>query len=144
MTQSFVIDRSGLSLSDLTIDVSGLNDYVISKDGWGEPPYVPRTTFESSTFVNGQLLVASVDDLTAWALGVFINGTDGADLASKIAALAAAIKQFAYTVTATMDDSGTTWNAFPGSMSRDQGIVAPTLQWRYSAFYRLTIPVNPV
>lgn len=142
---SLTIERTALSLADLIIP-----DYPASatalwlpEDGLGEPDFEMRVGFApDSLYIPGQKALAAVLDASAIPLIVKAQAPSTAALQTLKNELAAAVSQWAYDVTVTVDGVAQTWASsaptWPKWGAIDSGMVKAHL-----AQATFTIPVNP-
>lgn len=142
MTTSLVIDRSSLSLADLTIGTDPSASYWIASDGIGRPGIIIDRTYASARGYHGDVLVDARKQQSTLPLRVYVNGSSAAQVQTRLETLQTAVQQFAYTVTVTVDDAVTVWPCdmadFP-EWVYDSGQVKAGLQP-----VPLSIPVYPI
>lgn len=139
------IDRSGLSLTDLTIETSGSGTYVIDQGGLGRVGMTSRETLATaSPFVHGQLRTQVVLEESSLPLVVRVQSTTSAGLNTAVTALETALRQFTYTVTVTVDGVAKAWDAHPATIGSVDGLTAYERQIDYFEVLSISIPVYPV
>ena len=142
---SVSIDRTSLSLSALVIDTEGFNTYYVDKAGLGRVGKTPRETIAAaSPFVHGQLRTAVVWEESTLPLTVRVQGTTSSALASAVDALEAALSQFVYTVTVTVDGVARAWTAYPATWNSTDGLTAFERVKTFHEDLSISIPVYPV
>lgn len=138
------IDRGGLSLPPLVIGqaVHGVR-WRLPEDGVVWPSFETRRTYApDSAWVPGRTLLAAVQEAAELPLTVYAHGTSGADLADSKAELEAALAQWSYDLTLTVDSVAYTYHAeillgVPWGPI-DSGMVAERM-----ARTSFSIPLNP-
>lgn len=133
------IDRTSLSLTALSITDTGADAYSIMPGvqiGGGERDNV----YAESRWIDGAAVTSSRATLTTIDLNVRVEGSSLADLQTKIAALAAALAQFTYTVTVTEGATATTYDCCPGSWRRQYN---QTAMMNLADYLTVTIPRQP-
>lgn len=140
---SVSIDRTSLSLSALVI-----NDYPgaglwLPEDALQRPAKAQRLTYAAdSPFVHGSLLTSAVLLQSSLPMSVKAGAATTAALEDLMDELEAALFQFTYDVTVTVDGSPRVWRADPADIgwgTIDSGEVAARI-----ATASVTIPVYPV
>lgn len=140
-----VIDRSGLSLSNLVIDTEGFGTYAVDKAGLGRVGRTPRETFATdSPFVSGRLRTAVVWDESSLPLVVRVQAGSAADLNTAIGALEDALSQFVYPVTVTVNGITKVYTAYPATWNSVDGLLAFERVTSFHEDLSITIPVYPV
>lgn len=140
-----VIDRSSLSLSDLTIETSGSGTYVIDGGGLGRPGFTQRETLATaSPFIDGQLRTSVVRDESSLPLVVRVQSTTSSGLNTAVAALEAAVQQFVYPVTVTVGGVAKVWTAHPAALGSVDGLIAHERVREFYEVLTISIPVDPV
>lgn len=138
---SLTIDRASLSLSDLVIgnDPTGADFWI---DSTIYPQFSPRVTYApDSAYVAGKKLLAATLDAAVLPAVIYAQAATSAALATLRAELEAAVSQFSYTVTLTVDGVAQSWPAdftWPIWGDVDSGMVAAKL-----ARASFSISVNP-
>ena len=139
------IDRTSLSLSALVIDSEGFGTYYIDKAGLGRPGRTPRETLAAaSPFVHGNLRTAVVWDEATLPLTVRVQSDSSADLATAVGALEAALSQFVYTVTVTVDGVARAWTAYPATWNTTDALVDVERVRNHFEDLAISIPVYPL
>lgn len=101
---SLALTRTALSLSPLTITEDFSTGLWIAEEGFGRPSFAWRKEHAPESMVfPGQALLAAVRDQSAIPVGIYARGTTTALLDAKMAELEAALGQFVYTATLTID-----------------------------------------
>lgn len=143
-TATLSIDRTGLSLSALVFDGAdtGTTHVLVEMN---EPARVNRTSYASAgRFMHGLVPVASTWEHTTLAATVRLEAASAAALETAKDALVAALGQFSFTVTTTVNGVANVWQAERGSMV----LAGDSLEYenlrRDVERYRITIPVHPV
>lgn len=145
MTTQVAIDRSSLSLSDLTIAVSGNGTYVIDQGGLGRPGKTSRETLATaSPFVHGQTVTAVVLEDSSLPLVVRVNAATSSALDTAVTALETALRQFTYTVTVTVDGVAKVWTGRPAAIGTVDGLQTYARVAEFYEILTVTIPVYPV
>lgn len=143
-TATLSIDRTGLALAALVFDGSdaGTTNVLVELS---EPPLVARTAYAPpGRFLHGLTPVASTWEHTNLTATVRLEGASAAALATLKAALKAAVGQFSFTVTTTVNGVATTWQADRGSIALAGDSLAYENLRRDVELYKVTIPVHPV
>lgn len=142
MTVSLTIDRTALSLADLVIGTDWAGAFHLPEDGVGRGNFSIRRTYApNSRLIGGQQLLSAVTDLGSLPLRIYAHGTSTADLAMNMAALDAALSQWAYQITLTVDGVSQTWWADPELPTWgpvDSGEVAAHI-----AVASVSVPIQP-
>lgn len=141
---SVSIDRSGLSLGPLVIGTvpHGVR-WHLPEDGVTWPAFETRRTYApDSPYASGRMLLAAVREASELPLTVYAHGASGADLEASKAELEAALAQWSYDLTLTVDSVahlyraeivlGVPWGPV------DSGMVADRM-----ARTSFSIPINP-
>lgn len=112
---SISIDRSGMVGAPAPLVIadyptaSGLH---LPEDGVVWPVFETRRTYApDSAYEAGRLLLAAVQGAAELPLTVYAMGTSGADLAASKAELEAALAQWSYDLTLTVDSVAYTYHA---------------------------------
>lgn len=139
---SIALDRESLSLDPLLIPDWPSGATSLWVELVDNPDFVYRYTYApDSAYVPGKRLMAAVLDQATLPLTIHGQGADSAALAALRAELVAALGQFNYTVTLTLDGADTSWSAdcsTPAFGALDYGQQSALM---FTA--TLTIPVNP-
>ena len=137
---SLTITRTALSLADLVIT----NDPApgIWIESVGAPSFSQRLTYAPpSDYIPGNKLLAKALDASSLPVVLYAKASTSAALATLKASLEAAVNQFAYTVTLTVDGVSQSWAAdptWPNWGDVDDGMAAAK-----AARALFSIPVNP-
>lgn len=143
-TATLTIDRTGLALADLVFDGSDAGTTNVLVD-LSEPPLSARTSYAApSRWVDGSFPASSAWEHTNLAATVRLEGASAAALEALKLAVRAAIAQFSYEVTTTVNGVARTYVADRGSMVLASGDLAYENLRRDVEIYRLVIPVHPV
>lgn len=103
-----LITRSELALSPLAFTPA--NGYFIQRDSFGPGESSNRTTYVESPYVIGKTMTHAVKDHQTLSLTVRVQGTDHADMISKMTTLCEAFEQFNYTLTVVIDGISYTYD----------------------------------
>lgn len=144
MTATLTLDRSGLSLEDLVIPGTAPTGagLFLRSGGLSEPTFDVRTTYApDSAYVSGSVLLAAVLTASTLPVSVVAQAATSEALAALRAELSAAVFQFAYTVTLTVDGVATAWDAGPCWPAWGE-LTSPMVDARLSVA-SLVIPVQP-
>lgn len=142
MTTQVAINRDSLGLGELVIGTEPNTDYWLPEDGIGAPGYQHRRSYASAAYVHGDLQTTAVLEQSSLPLSIYIGGSTTAQLRNRTEALVAALRQFYFTVTVTVDDYAETWAcdcADIGAASYVPGEVVAHIARR-----EVTIPVYPI
>jgi hypothetical protein len=143
VTGSLSIDRTGLSLSALVFtgadgDTRGLVEL-------GEPARLGRVTYAApSPWLHGSQSIAGVWEHTNLNAMVRLEAASAAALQTLKDELVAAVGQFSYTVTTTVNGVVKAWAADMGSVSLAGDSLSYENLRRNVEVYRVTIPVYPI
>lgn len=138
---SFTIDRASLALADLVIPGGGVSTGLVVARA-GRPAFDLRYEYApNSTLFSGKALLSAVADQSTLPLAIHALAASSAARAALEAELEAALSQFAFDVTLTVDGVATTYAADPslpvwGDLRH--GDVA-----RFTSTASVVIPVNP-
>lgn len=140
---SLTFDRSALELDDLVIDGDPFaGSFHLPEDGLEWPAFKFRYGYApESRDVPGRTLLAAVLDASSLPAVIYAHADTTAALKAAQAELEAAVSQWSYDVTLTVDGQSWTWAADPSWPSWgpiDSGMVRARLS-RAS----LVIPINP-
>lgn len=142
---SLSIDRTSLSLSPLVLTNSPpfAGGITYPEDGLAEPNFDMRRTYApDSRYTPGRLLLGAVFDGSAIPLTLTIKGTSAANLLARKAELVAALAQFSYDVTMTVN--GQTIGTWPADATTVWwGVVDHGDARQFIALGTVSIPVNP-
>lgn len=138
------IDRTGLSLAPLVIDSDPFTGSLyLPEEGLVWPAFDTRRLYApDSNHAAGRTLLAAVQDAAELPLTVYAQGASGAALEAAKAELEAAVAQWSYDLTLTVDSVAHTYHAeivlgVPWGPI-DSGMVAAHL-----ARTSFSIPLNP-
>lgn len=95
-----------------------------------------------SDAVHGTEFTAAAKEQSSLPLEVRVQGSSAGDLASACDALEAALSQFTYETTVTVDAVGRVWTCAPASWST--GLVLSDESAAFFTVYSVTIPVYPI
>lgn len=142
-TFSVTIDRTALTLSPLVITNDPFGTaFHLPSDGIGRGNFAIRKTYApTSRLIGGQQLLSAVTDLGSLPLRIYAHGSTTAEVASNMAVLNAALSQWAYEITLTVDGVSETWWADPELPTWgpvDSGEVAA-----HMAIATVTVPIQP-
>lgn len=144
VTSTLAIDRTGLALSALSFDGadSATGNILVELS---EPAHINRTSYAPpGRFMHGQVPVASTWEHTNLSAVVKLEAASAAALQTAKLALRAALGQFSFTVTTTVNGVAATWQGERGSMA----LLGDTLEYENLARnverYRIVIPVHPI
>ena len=141
MILSVTLSRESLSLADLVITNDPTADITLLEEGFARPGFTMRRTYApDSAWVGGRQLLAAVVDASTLPLVFNINGSSAANAEALIDEVEAAVTQFAYDVTLSIDGQAHTWLADPElpSWTADSGMVRA-----HMVRGSVVIPVNP-
>lgn len=139
------IDRTSLSLSPLVIDTEGFGVYLVDVGGLGRVGIAPRETFATpSPWVHGQLRTAVVKEESSLILTVRVQAGSTADVHDAVHTLEAALFQFIYEVTVTVDGQAQSWTAYPATIGAVDGLTKFEAVTGYYEDLSISIPVYPV
>ena len=142
-TVTVSVDRTSLSLSALAITDDG-STYQIGLDGLGRPGRVWRfTDMPPSSDAHGTEHVAAVLEETTLPLEVIVKAASSSALNTAVDALFAALSQFAYDVTVTVDGVAKTWSAAPAAVA-PKAAIGPGQVAQFFEVFTVTIPVYPI
>lgn len=144
MTTTLSIDRSSLSLSPLVIHGAKAEGPMWFRPGdLAAPDWAVRSSYApDSDWVAGRQLLNSVMDQAALVLLVNIGpAADAATLGGYRSALEAAVGQFIYGVTLTIDGVAQVWSAERTAVQ--YGDLSSRVSPLFTDYAALTIPVNP-
>lgn len=140
---SLTIDRGSLSLPPLVVGQDFAASLYLPEDGAVWPSFETRRAYApDSAYVAGRSLLAAVKGAAELSLTVYARGSSGAALATAKADLEAALAQWSYPLTLTVDSVAHTYRAeivldVPWGPI-DSGMVAAHL-----ARTSFSIPLNP-
>ena len=143
MTVSVSIDRTSLSLSPLVIDDNPASTYRIAQGGLSRPTITPReTNAPDSRYFEGTELLAVTREQTRVPVKVIVQGASWAAVESAVDALDAAVWQFMYDVTVTVDGVAKTWYCTP-AIPVPSGLIEPENVSQFFDVFDLDIPCKP-
>lgn len=140
---SVTFSRTVLSLPALVIEQDPSAGLYLPEDGIVWPVFETRREYApDSSWVPGRVLLAAVQGAAELPLTIYAKGASGAAVAAKRAELEAALAQWSYDLTLTVDSVAYTYSAeillgVPWGPI-DSGMVAEHL-----ARTSFTIPLNP-
>ena len=139
------ITRTLLSLSNLSIGSEGFSTYYIDKGGLGRVGKTPRETFaDDSKWVNGRLRTAVVREESVLPLTVRVQAASSSALDTAVEALDAALDQFVYDVTVTVDGVAKTYRGYPATMQTTDALINVERVRDFCEDFTISIPVYPV
>jgi hypothetical protein len=142
-TVTVAIDRASLSLSALTIANDGAT-YQIGMDGLSRPGRTWRiTSAPDSADVHGSVPIAAALEQTSIPLEVIVKSTSSSALNTAVDALFAALSQFIYPVTVTVDGVAKVWSASPATVT-PKAATGPAQVAQFFEVFTVTIPIYPV
>lgn len=144
MTTTLTIDRSSLGLGDLVVGGTAPagDGFFLRAGGLSEPTFDVRTTYApDSAYVPGSQLLAAVLTAATLPAVVVAQASTTAGLAALKAELAAAVWQFAYPLTLTVDGTAHPWDAGPCWPA--WGELSSAFVDAHMAAANLVIPVQP-
>jgi hypothetical protein len=137
---TLTIARTSMSMADLVIDPDWTSGMWVASVG--DPDFAFRYTYApDSAYVAGSVLLAAVLQQSALTAVVYVSASTGTALQALKDEVAAAVSQFTYSLSLTVDGVTTTWSAdptWPQWGEVDSGMVAARM-----ARAVLSIPVNP-
>lgn len=141
--QSLTIARDSLVLADLVIDNNPhTGDFHIPEDGLERPGFSMRHTFApDSAYFPGRTLLAAVTDASNLPVVIYAHADTSAGLEAAIAELEAALTQWDYDVTLSVDGQARTWPAMPEYPQ--WGPVDSGMVRAHMARASVVIPLNP-
>jgi hypothetical protein len=140
---SVSIDRPSLSLPPLVISQDFTAGLYLPEDGAVWPNFETRRTYASdSAYVSGRMLLAAVQGAAELPLTIYAKAASGAALEASKAELEAALGQWSYALTLTVDSVAHVYRAevvlgLPWGPI-DSGMVAA-----HMARTSFSIPLNP-
>lgn len=125
---SLTIDRTGLSLADLVVDADPFTgDFHIPEDGLRWPRLAMRSVYApESEFIQGRVKLAQVAGVADYPVTLYAHGTTTAEVFTAMDELEAAVTQFEFDLTVTIDGQSRTYLAegdFPDWGEVDSGQV---------------------
>ena len=142
-TVTVSIDRASLSLTALAITNDGAT-YQIAQDGLGEPNITwRRLSAPDSANIHGTEYIGAVKEQTSIPLVVIVKAASSSALKTARDALFAALSQFSYPVTITVDGVAEVWTAGPADWARST-TVQPGQVAQFFTSLTVTVPVYPI
>jgi hypothetical protein len=142
IVSSVTFDRASLALADLVASNDPDDALFLSENGIVRPDFDYRRGYApQSSFSPGQQLLSAVLEASTLSLVIMCRATSTALLRAAEAELTAAVGQFAFDVTLTVDGQAETWAAdcsVPKFGDVDSGMAKAFLSRAV-----LTIPINP-
>lgn len=137
---SFAIDRTSLALTPLVLSDDTAGSYVILDEGWSRPSFEWRRTYAPDSRNFRRQILAAVRDAVDVPFVVNVHGTTPADLEAKVNAIEAALGQFVYDATLTIDGQARTYECevCGPAWEQDGGMVRA-----HMAKATFTVPINP-
>lgn len=109
---SVAFSRTSLSLATLTITESESGGFWLPEDGIEWPRFGRRKTYApDSPYLSGRTLLARATDIGTLPLTVYVTAASGSALETLKAALQAAVDQWTYSLTLTVDSAAQTFTA---------------------------------
>jgi hypothetical protein len=142
MATQVSIDRSSLSLSALVVASTYQTGLYLAAEGLGRPAKTWVRNYATARDWNGAVPTDARLDQSTVPLAIYIQGTSTADLESRYATLEAALYQFTYDLTVTVDGTTKVWAAEAADLVPAGYDVSFTLQ--FLQLVAVTIPVYPV
>lgn len=145
-TLSVTISRAGLTLPDLFISGEGPSEgspFWVPADGISTPDLSWRYDYApDSAWISGKKLLAAVLEASSIPMTVMVGPVASeVDLRAAKAELEAAVSQFIYTTTITIDGVPTEWSCDPAFPQ--WGALTHAYTEKHLAQAALVIPVNP-
>lgn len=145
MTLLVSISRSGLSLPPLLIvgdPIASSAQFFVPVDGISTPDLSWRLTYApDSAWIPSKQLMSAVLESSSLPMTVVVRGESAAHLATLKAELAAAVSQFTYTTTVTVDGQAQAWSCDP--TYPQWGALSSGWSEKFMARAALVIPVSP-
>ncbi|WP_067428544.1 hypothetical protein [Nocardioides jensenii] len=140
------IARAGLSLPDLYVtgdpSCRATAPFWIPADGISTPDFSWRLGYApDSPWVPGKKLLSAVLEASSIPLSVYASGNSPGHLAELKAELEAAVSQFVYTTTISVDGQEQSWSCDPAFPQ--WGALTHGMSEKHLARGALVIPVNP-
>lgn len=143
-TATVSIDRSALSLSPLVIADDGAT-YRLTERGLGRPGVTWRMgAMPDSADVHGTEYISAAKEQSSLPLEVAVTASTTSALSAAVVALEAAVSQFSYDVTVTVDGVGRTWSCGPASYASANGAFDAGMVAAHFDVLSITIPVYPI
>jgi hypothetical protein len=140
---SLTIDRASLSLSPLVITNDPYaGNFHIPEDGVEWPGFSMRRTYApDSAYFPGRTLLAAVGDASTLPATIYTHAATSALLETARDVLEAALSQWSYEVTLSVDGQARTWLADPELPQ--WGVVDSGMVRAFMARATVVIPLNP-
>lgn len=143
MTTNAVIDCSSIAAPNVTINGAGGTAYTFTPRGIRRPAFrARRHSAFSSPHVAGRLDTSAVLDESQLIWEVMVSAETTGALSTAVDALVAAVTQFNYTVTVTIDGAVKTYSAWMGSLEPASEVLQGDVQAHVET-WRISIPVVP-
>lgn len=143
MTISLSFSRTSLSLEPLVVTGSPSGSLFIPGDGLTWPSFETRRTYApDSAYASGRTLLAAVRGAGDMPVTIYARGTTTTELETAKAVLAAAVAQWSYTLTLTVDSVAHAFNA-EVVLDLPWGPVDEGMVSAHMARTSFSIPVNP-
>ena len=139
---SVSIDRTSLGAGALSIPDFPVAGLWIPEDGLTRPGKTWNRQTASSPFTHGSVTTRATLEQSSINLSVYAQGASTAALVALQDTLEAAVSQFAYTVTITVDGSAKAYTCDPGDVSWGD-LLAPQAR-AFLSRATLTIPCHPI
>lgn len=144
MTTSVSIATSGSPVL-IAAALSEATPFFLDQDGLGEPGMSWRFgEMPNSQDIHGREIVSAALEVSSLPLRIWVTGDTSAEIQANRNTLQAALSQFAYETTVTVDDVGLVWACDPanwavvGDLRRHEHVGALLLP------LAVTIPVQPI
>lgn len=145
MTASVTINCSSISAPNIVISDALDATYELVREGLGRPAITWRkTAAPDSADVHGTEYVAAVKEQTTLPLKVMIQAASSAALNTALNALEAALSQFSYTATVTVDGVTKVWSCGPAAYGSESGLIEHAKVLAHYDLWTITIPVYPI
>lgn len=138
-TVSVVISQTPTNLT-----LSAANGYKVVYNGLGQPSGLWRRGYASSPWVDGATLTSAALEQSVLNLAVWVSADTASSLRTRIDNLTAAVSQFTYTVTVTLNSQAETWTADPADWALDGERWQGSFLARHMQRVNLAIPVYPI
>lgn len=143
MTLSITIDRSSLSLADLSLTDTPGGAFWLPEDALQRPAKAWRRTYAgSSPWLHGSTLTAAVLEQSTLPFTIYTQAASAAALDMQMDELEAALSQFTYDTTVTVNGVAKTWACDPGDIG--WGEVDSGMARVHMARASVSIPVYPI
>lgn len=140
---SLAFSRTLLSLSALSItDTPSSSGFWLPEDAMGRPGKEWDKQYADKGLYHGRLLVGATLEQATLPVRIYARSTTTSGLETLQASLEAALGQFTYTATVTIDGAAKVWTCDPGDVQwadLDSGMVAAKM-----AVASVSIPVYPI